>query len=52
MKTVIKEKNFDTVAFFRKEKERIAKETENMNFTQLKAYLAEGSEWAKKRQAP
>ena len=49
MKTTIKEKNFDTVAFFRKEKERIAKETQDMSFEELKVYLAKGSEWAKKK---
>ena len=33
------EKSFDTVKFFRAEKEKIAKETEGMNFAELKEYL-------------
>ena len=40
MKTKIKiEKKFDTVKVFREIKEKIAKETENMNFLQFKEYL-------------
>lgn len=34
-----KEKSFDTVKFFRDEKEKIAKETEGMSFKELKEYL-------------
>ena len=34
-----REKKFDTVKIFREIKERIAKETENMNFEQFKEYL-------------
>lgn len=47
MKTITKE--FDTVAFFRAEKERIAKETSNMTFEELKAYLKSRSKWIKKK---
>jgi hypothetical protein len=36
---LVTEKSFDTVKFFRSEKEKIAKETEGMNFEELKAYL-------------
>ena len=40
MKTQIKkEKTFDTVKVFRKIKEKIAKETQNMTFEQFKVYL-------------
>jgi hypothetical protein len=40
MKTIHKkEKTFDTVKVFREIKERIAKETEKMSFTEFKAYL-------------
>lgn len=40
MKTIIKkEKSFDTVKVFREIKEKIAKDTENMNFMQFKEYL-------------
>jgi hypothetical protein len=40
MKTKIKkEKGFDTVKEFRKIKEKIAKETEKMNFEEFKKYL-------------
>ena len=35
----IKEKEFDTVKFFREVKEKIAKETQGMNFVELKAYI-------------
>ena len=41
METTIKEKEFDTVEFFRAEKERVARETRNMTFEELKAYLKE-----------
>lgn len=46
---MIKNKPFDTVSFFRKEKERIAKETEEMDIDQLKAYITKKSEWANNR---
>ena len=36
---LITEKTFDTVKFFRAEKEKIAKETEGMSFAELKEYL-------------
>jgi hypothetical protein len=40
MKTKTKiEKTFDTVKVFRAIKEKIAKETEKMNFTEFKEYL-------------
>jgi hypothetical protein len=48
METKIKKKTFDTVTFFRQEKERIAKETEKMTFMELKAYLTNKSKWAEK----
>jgi hypothetical protein len=48
METNIKKKTFDTVKFFRQEKERIAQETEKMSFKQLKAYLTNKSKWAEK----
>ena len=38
-KTIKKEKEFDTVKFFREVKEKIAKETEGMTFAQFKEYL-------------
>lgn len=38
-----KEKNFDTVKFFRAVKEKIAKETEGMTFAEFKAYINERS---------
>ncbi len=34
-----KEKEFDTVKFFREVKEKIAKETKGMTFTELKEYI-------------
>ena len=34
-----KEKTFDTVKVFREIKEKIAKETEKMNFAEFKEYL-------------
>jgi hypothetical protein len=48
METNIKKKTFDTVNFFRQEKERIAQETEKMSFKQLKAYLTNKSKWVEK----
>ncbi len=36
---VKKEKDFDTVAFFRATRTKIAKETEGMSFDEFKAYL-------------
>jgi len=40
MKTTIKKgKTFDTVKVFREIKEKIAKETEKMTFTEFKEYL-------------
>ena len=40
MKTKVKiENTFDTVKVFRTIKEKIAKETENMNFAEFKEYL-------------
>ncbi len=38
-KTTKKEKAFDTVKVFRKIKEKIAKETEKMTFSEFKEYL-------------
>jgi hypothetical protein len=38
-KTAKKEKTFDTVKVFREIKEKIAKETEKMNFKEFKEYL-------------
>jgi hypothetical protein len=38
-KVITLEKEFDTVKFFREVKEKIAKETQNMTFLELKAYL-------------
>ncbi|MEQ8416026.1 MAG: hypothetical protein RIF36_11490 [Imperialibacter sp.] len=49
METKIKEKQFDTVSFFRKEKERISKETEGMTIEQYKAYLEKHGKWADKK---
>lgn len=49
MRTEIKDKAFETVKFFREEKERIANETQKMNFDEFKAYLARTGEWAKKK---
>ena len=40
MKTIIKkEKTFDTVKVFREIKEKIARETEKMTFSEFKEYL-------------
>lgn len=47
MKTTTKE--FDTVAFFRAEKERIAKEISNMTFEELKEYLKSKSKWVREK---
>ena len=41
---------FDSVSFFRTEKERIAKEISNMSFDELKCYLKSKSEWMKEDQ--
>lgn len=38
-KKLTKEKEFDTVKFFREVKEKIAKETRGMSFVELKAYI-------------
>ena len=38
-KEPIKEKEFDTVKFFRAVKEKIAKETQGMTFAEFKEYL-------------
>lgn len=38
-KKIKKEKKFDTVKTFRKIKEKIAEETENMSFEEFKNYL-------------
>lgn len=38
-KEIPKEKEFDTVQFFRAVREKIAKETKGMTFVELKAYL-------------
>ena len=35
----VKEKEFDTVKFFRAVKEKIAKETKGMTFTEFKQYI-------------
>ena len=35
-----KEKEFDTVKFFREVKEKVAKETEGMTFAEFKAYIS------------
>ena len=39
-KEPIKEKEFDTVNFFRTVKEKIAKETQGMSFKEFKEYLS------------
>ncbi|MEX2567325.1 MAG: hypothetical protein WD431_15385 [Cyclobacteriaceae bacterium] len=49
MKTTTKK--FDTVRFFRAEKERIAKEISNMSFEELKDYLKSKSAWLKKNKS-
>ncbi len=36
---IIKEKDFDTVKFFRAVKEKIAKETKGMSFIEFKQYI-------------
>ncbi len=38
-KDPIKEKEFDTVKFFRAVKEKISKETQGMTFTEFKEYI-------------
>lgn len=40
METKVKKKKFDTVDFFRSEKERISKETNDLSFEELKRYLS------------
>ena len=45
METQTKEKHFDSVNFFRKEKERISQETEGMTYREFKAYLEEHKKW-------
>ena len=37
---IVKEKDFDTVKYFRSVKEKIAKETEGMSFTELKEFMS------------
>lgn len=49
MKTTTKK--FDTVSFFRAEKERIAKVISNMSFEELKDYLKSKSAWMKKNKS-
>jgi len=39
MNKVEKNKEFDTVKFFRKVKEKIAEETKNMSFAEFKKYM-------------
>jgi hypothetical protein len=39
-KTKAIEKNFDAVAFMRKERDRISKDIANMDFKQIKKYFA------------
>lgn len=56
MKTKTKKTNrpadgFDTVSFFRAEKERIAEEISNMSFEELKDYLKSKSAWIKKNKS-
>jgi hypothetical protein len=38
-KEAVKEKEFDTVKFFREVKEKISKETQGMTFEEFKEYL-------------
>lgn len=49
MKTTTKK--FDSVSFFRAEKERIAKEISNMSFEELKYYLKAKSAWINKNKS-
>jgi hypothetical protein len=49
MEPQTKEKQFDTVKFFRKEKERISRETEGMTYKEFKEYLAKHKKWADKK---
>ena len=39
METIKKEKTFDAVKMMREAREKISKETENMTFAELKAYI-------------
>lgn len=39
MKTIKKEKTFDTVKMMREIRDKISSETENMSFEELKAYI-------------
>jgi hypothetical protein len=39
METIKKEKTFDSVKMMREAREKISKETENMTFAELKAYI-------------
>ncbi len=48
MEPHFKEGKFDSVKFFREEKERISRETEGMTFKEFKAYLEKHKKWAKK----
>lgn len=49
IKTAADTHEFKTVEFFRKVKKRIAKETYNMTFEELKAYLKSRSKWIMKK---
>jgi hypothetical protein len=49
METLIKNKQFDSVKFFREEKERISRETEGMTYKEFKAYLEKHKKWAEKK---
>lgn len=49
MEPRIKEKQFDSVKFFREEKKRIARETEGMTYKEFKAYLEKHKKWAEKK---
>lgn len=49
MEPRIKEKQFDSVKFFREEKERISRETEGMTYKEFKAYLEKHKKWADKK---
>jgi len=49
MEPRIKEKQFDSVKFFREEKERISRETEGMTYKEFKAYLEKHKKWAEKK---
>lgn len=49
METRTKKKQFDSVNFFRKEKERISRETEGMTYKEFKAYLEKHKKWVDKK---